>query len=461
MKILVVSSYPPAPDGIASYAVQSVAALRAQGHDVEVLSPGPSAAHHHLDLVGPRGALALAKRLPAYDRVVVQFHPDFFFPLPPTAKGWAVESAFLAGALRAAKQVHVVVHEIDYRTGRGRGPLALASRALWRSVDQVLVHTERERTDFIEAFGVKPARVRLLQHGGDFTKRTTHDRASARRSLGLPQELHVFLSIGFIQRHKGFDRGVQAFAGLDPERNRLVVVGSARLDDEATAAYVSELTELAEQVPGAQVHVEYVSDELFDRWVVAADTVVLPYRSIWSSSVLERATLYGRPVIVTDVGGLAEQAGDRGVTVVADDEQLAAAMRAAAGVTVAATVRVGSAAAWPAATTADLRDAVQAQVQVRAAAGRRGSATTTAAAGTTTRAAGFAPMQATAPLRRLPVLAPPSAGSTSFAASLVKRVVRKLTAWEIDPLVQQLNALQSATTRAVERAAEPQDPASR
>ena len=134
-------------------------------------------------------------------------------------------------------------------------------------------------------------------------------------------------------------------------------------------------------------------------------------------------------------------------------------MRAAAGVTVATTVRVGSAAAWPAATTADLRDAVQAQVQVRAAAGRRGSAT--AAAGTTTRAAGFAPRQATAPLRRLPVLAPPSAGSTSFAASLVKRVVRKLTAWEIDPLVQQLNALQSATTRAVERAAEPQDPASR
>lgn len=72
-RILVVSPYPPVRDGIATYALQTVRALRRQGHDVEVLSPGPSAAHHHLDLVGPRGALALAKRIRDYDRVIVQF----------------------------------------------------------------------------------------------------------------------------------------------------------------------------------------------------------------------------------------------------------------------------------------------------------------------------------------------------------------------------------------------------
>ena len=454
MKILVVSPYPPAPDGIASYAVQSVAALRAQGHDVEVLSPGPSAAHHHLDLVGPRGALALGKRLRGYDRVVVQFHPDFFFPLPPTPNAWTVESVALAAAFRAAKELHVVVHEIDYRNGKGAGPLALSSRLLWRSVDQILVHTEGERADFIEAFGVKPDRVQTLQHGGDFTKRTTHDRASARRSLGLPVAAHLFLSIGFVQRHKGFDRAVRAFDGLAPESSRLAVVGSARLDDEATAGYVSELTELAQQVPGVDLHIGYVSDELFDRWVVAADTVVLPYRSIWSSSVLERAALYERPVIVTDVGGLAEQAGDRSVTVVADDEQLRAAMREAAGVTALPGV-TPAARSWPAASTAELRAVVQAEVQQRAAQHRRRGAAPTLAASTTP------PTQATAPLRRLPALASPQVGSRSFAASLMKRVVRKLTAWQIDPLVQQVNALQAATTSAVERAAEPHDPASR
>ncbi|HEY6591795.1 MAG TPA: hypothetical protein VI751_12315, partial [Actinomycetota bacterium] len=73
MRILMVSPYPPIRDGIAAYAVQSVAALRREGHEVEVLSPGPSAAHHHLDLHGPRGPLVLARRVRGYDKVIIQF----------------------------------------------------------------------------------------------------------------------------------------------------------------------------------------------------------------------------------------------------------------------------------------------------------------------------------------------------------------------------------------------------
>lgn len=449
MKILVVSPYPPAPDGIASYAVQSVMALRSQGHDVEVLSPGPSAAHHHLDLVGPRGALALAKRVRHYDRVIVQFHPEFFFPLPPEPKAWTAESLALLAAFRAAKEVHVVVHEIDYRTGRGGGPLAMASRRLWRSVDLVQVHTEGEREDFVSAFGVKPERVQLLQHGGDFVKHTRHDRASARRSLGLPEDGHLFLSIGFVQHHKGFDRAIRAFAGIDPEHCRLAVVGSVRSGDAAASAYVEELTELADAVPGAELHLGYVSDELFDRWLVAADTVVLPYRLIWSSSVLERAALYDRPAIVTDVGGLAEQAGERGVTVVKDDDELAAAMRVAAG---HASEGAAASAAWPAAASPDLRAAVQDEIRRRAA-GRR-----TGVMAGASRSAVLAPTQTTAPLRRLPALAPPSTASTSLVASVVKRIARRLTAWEVDPLVAQLNALQTATTASLEGLAAQQAP---
>ena len=51
----------------------------------------------------------------------------------------------------------------------------------------------------------------------------------------------------------------------------------------------------------------YVSDELFDRWTLAADAVVLPYREIWSSGVLERARLHGTPVIAADLPQLADQ----------------------------------------------------------------------------------------------------------------------------------------------------------
>ena len=70
------------------------------------------------------------------------------------------------------------------------------------------------------------------------------------------------------------------------------------------------------------------SDEAFDRWIVTADTIVLPYRHIWSSSVAERARLLDRPVIATRIGGLEDQLAGHGyATLVDDNNELAAAMR--------------------------------------------------------------------------------------------------------------------------------------
>src|SRR5579885_2513905 len=80
MRILMVSPYPPYRDGIANFAAQEVKALLEAGNEVDVLSPEPSAARWHLDLRSRRGPLALAKRVRAYDRVIIQYHPDVFYP---------------------------------------------------------------------------------------------------------------------------------------------------------------------------------------------------------------------------------------------------------------------------------------------------------------------------------------------------------------------------------------------
>lgn len=454
MRILLVSPYPPSRDGIAAYAVQTAAALRAAGHDVDVLSPGPSAAHGHLDLVGPRGALALAKRVRRYDRVVIQFHPDVFYPLPPTPRQWAVESLALLAAVRTARSVEVVVHEIDYRQGRRPGVNRLASRALWRSVDRIVVHTERERDDFAASFGVDRGRIAVARHGADFVRRTRLTREQARRSLDLPEDATTFLAIGFVQPHKGFDRAVRAFAGLAERGCRLDIVGSVRLEDPAVTAYVAELEALAAATPGVHLHLGYLSDEAFDRWIVAADVVVLPYRSIWSSGVLARALLYGRGVVATAVGGLPEQAaGHDEVTLVGDDAELAAALWDRAGARPA--VAAGD---WPIGGP-DLRRQVQEAVERRAFAVRGrlpdlaegGPALRAAAAGVGAGVgAGFrAGAEPSARLRLLPPLAPPRPGGSRPLARLTKRVVRRLTGWEIDPLVTHVNALHAATLTAL------------
>jgi len=287
-RILMVSPYPPIRDGIGTYAAQEVRGLLLAGHDVEVLSPQPSAAHHHLRLRGARGPAALARRVGDYDRVIVQYHPDVFYPHPVSmVERTAVTSALLGACLRA-RNVEFRVHEFKVEWG-GRGPHALLMRQLWSSATRIEVHTATERDQFARAYGIDRDRIAVVEHGTHFAAKVDRrDRDGVRQALGLADDEFSFVSIGFIQPHKGFDRAVRAFARLKETGVRLDVVGSVRVEDEKYIDYVEELRDLVEATPGVQLHEGFVSDERFDEWLLAADCLVLPYREIWSSGVLEQ-----------------------------------------------------------------------------------------------------------------------------------------------------------------------------
>jgi glycosyltransferase involved in cell wall biosynthesis len=462
-RILVVSPYPPVRDGIGAYAVQQVRALRAQGHHVEVCSPWPSAAHHHLPLTGPRGANALRSLMAGFDRVIVHFHPDVFYVAPSTPTSRISTGFALAAAFRSGPPVEIRLHEVDRRWASTTEQVeassrsgvvadqvfalaARASRAVFLAATEITVHVPEHERMMVEQFGVPAAKVRLVDHGEDFAPRAALDRSSARASLGLAPHGHVFLCIGFVQPHKGFDRAAAAMRGLAGRGASLHIVGSVRVDDPSAVDHQRELEALAAQIPGVHLHLGYVSDEAFDRWIVACDTVVLPYRHIWSSSVAERARLYDRPVIATRVGGLADQIGEVPGNVVVDDNAgLAAAMAAAAGAERTAT----AAATWSFDGPVE-RDAVQAEIVRRAAAQRGVKVTGTASA--SGRAGAAIPVAVATPLRRLRQVPPPPATSARPGVSTMKRLIRRVIAWEVDPLREQLVDLQRATTQAAETA---------
>jgi glycosyltransferase involved in cell wall biosynthesis len=453
-------------DGIGAYAVQQVRALRRQGHHVEVCSPWPSAAHHHLPLEGPKGAKALRKLMAGFDRVVVHFHPDVFYANPSTPTSRISTGSALAAAFRSGPPVEIRLHEVDRRWASATEQVevssrsgfvatqvfeqaARASRAVFKAAAEITVHVPEHERMMVDLFGVPAGKVRLVDHGEDFTRRVAADQAAARTSLGLPAQGHVFVCIGFIQPHKGFDRAATAFRGLADQGASLHIVGSVRVDDPSAVDHQRELEALEAQVPGVHLHLGFVSDEAFDRWIVAADTVVLPYRHIWSSSVAERARLYDRPVIATRVGGLADQIGQHPGNVVVDDNAgLARAMAAAVGADAAA---ASPASTWEFDGPID-RATVMAEVQRRAAAQRgikvRG---TIGNAERSTRAnAGGVPDHVATPLRRLRAVPPPPATSARPGVSTVKRLIRRVIAWEVDPLREQLVDLQKAAVKAAE-----------
>ena len=429
MRILMVSPYPPIRDGIASYAVQEVAALLDAGHEVEVLSPWPSAAHHHLALRGPRGPFALAKRVHLYDRVIVQYHPDIFYPLPLDERDRMLVTAGLLAAFGRKRNVEIRLHEMNFDWGHEPGTFGRMFRSLWRLPIAITVHTEHERQRMAESVGLPLDRIEVRDHGLTFVRRTAIDRNEARARLGIDPDAFVFLALGFVQPHKGFDRAVRAFDGLADHGCRLDIVGSVRVDEAVYLEYANGLRRLVDETPARTCTTPTSVTRCSTSGSIAADVLLLPYRYIWSSSVLQRAALYGTKVIATRVGGLDEQQHEN-VHLVDDDVQLAIAMHQAAGAPLRRTV----AEAWPSSGSRPDRAAIQTAVQDRA---------TVLGDDGRDLMAGFDP-DSPPTLPGIPMLPLPKPSSRNPVAYFVKKVMRKLTAWEIDPIVHQLNAVHRA-----------------
>lgn len=423
MKTLMVSPYAPYRDGIANYAVQEVAALQRSGEEVEILSPVPSAAHHHHALGSPLGIAHLLRRASGYDRIVIQTYPELLFGRCRTR----VERAMvwlLLSALGRRTPTELRVHEIDYATLGGDPMTERAARRALASVERITVHTNAERDALRQAIGDHAiAPVELIAHGKDFVARTAVDRSEARRSLDVPEDAFVFLSIGFVQRHKGFDRAVRALGRIDSDRARLYVVGDVRIDHPDVITYRDQLDRLIATTPGAERRAGYVSDEAFDRWLVAADRLVLPYREIWSSSVIERAALFDLPVIVSRVGGLADQS--KGDTVVVDDDDaLAQAMAEAAGARLVEPRTTGE---------DDTREGIEALIRRRAGTQHADE-----------------PIQPSDHVRRIGYAVVGNTQSARPGVAYVKRAIQRLTAWEIEPTATTVNELRDATIRAID-----------
>ncbi len=324
MRVLVVSSYPPRHCGIGAYARDQVARLRAEGHLVTVLSPPDGEGDVRAEFVGGRAFRRAAAMAPGFDRVVVHFQPALYFA-PRAAVSKVLTSASLLWLVLRRHNVEILVHEAD-RPIRWRPDYALL-RMAFRTASRLVFHTEAERASLERDYRIA-VRGTVIRHEAAAVAPPV-PREVARERLGIGGAAEpVFVCAGFLQPSKGFDRAVRAFPAAGG--GSLFVVGSVRDRTPENEAYAAELRASCERTSGAAFDERFLSDQDFDRWVAAADWLVLPYRRAWSSGVLARAQAIGTPAIVTAAGGLAEQAGPNDV-VATSDEELATALRDAVG----------------------------------------------------------------------------------------------------------------------------------
>jgi glycosyltransferase involved in cell wall biosynthesis len=321
MNVLVVSTFPPRHCGIGAYARDQVAAMRANGDHVTVLSPPDGDGDVRVPFFGGRPFFRAVRTGGRFDRIVVHFQPILYYrPRAPVSKV-LTSLGLLSLVLLRRGRAEIVVHEAD--TPKQWRPDYVLLRWAFGRAGRMWFHTEAERKALERDYRV---RVR-----GEIVPHRVHpfraaSREEARGELGLPVGETVFVCAGFLQPSKGFDRAVKAFPAA--EGGSLYIVGSVRDPTPENESYARALAERAAAAPRVTFLERYLSDEEFDLWLAAADWLVLPYRRSWSSGVLARAQALGTPAIVAGVGGLPEQAGKQDV-VVHNDEELAGAFRAA------------------------------------------------------------------------------------------------------------------------------------
>ena len=175
---------------------------------------------------------------------------------------------------------------------------ARSVRRLADAMDAVVVHSKHGERRLVNEFGVDADRVERIPHGTlDYLTRLPETEP-------LPDDLAavegpVILAFGLVRPYKGTDVLLEAFRNLDGAE--LWIVGMPfRMS-------LDPLRKLAAEANGTVRFVDrFVTDPEIPAYMRRADVVVLPYREVEQSGVLYAALAFGKPLVLSAVGGFPE-----------------------------------------------------------------------------------------------------------------------------------------------------------
>jgi glycosyltransferase involved in cell wall biosynthesis len=312
MKIVIVGTAYPLRGGIAHYVALLYKNLK-QRHDVEIVSfkrqypkllfPGktqedageetiPVESEQILDSINPLNWLIVAStiRKKRPDLLIFKYWMPFFAPCFGTI-------AALCRWKSSTKVLFICDNVIPHE--RRFGDLLLTKFA-FRFVDYFVVQSKAVEKDLV---ALRPrAEYSHLPHPVYEIFGNAFSKAEARKQLSIQSD-KVILFFGYVRSYKGLHILIEAMPKILQKVNvKLLVVGEFYDDEEKYRVKIRDLG-LESDV---QVFSDYVPNERVGLYFSAADVVVLPYISATQSGIVQIAYNFDKPVIATDVGGLAE-----------------------------------------------------------------------------------------------------------------------------------------------------------
>jgi len=133
----------------------------------------------------------------------------------------------------------------------------------------------------------------------------------AKKQLKLRDNINYVLFFGFIRDYKGLDILLEAFANEELRKFplKLLIAGEfyAKPDSYLEIIKKNQLEDLVE------LRTEFIPNTEVHKYFCASDLVVQPYKSATQSGITQVAYHFNKPMITTNVGGLAELIPNRKV----------------------------------------------------------------------------------------------------------------------------------------------------
>ncbi|MBP6978522.1 MAG: glycosyltransferase [Bacteroidales bacterium] len=152
------------------------------------------------------------------------------------------------------------------------------------------------------------------------------DKNTARKALSLDDNCLYLLFFGFIRDYKGLDILLHALAEerLKTLPIRLIIAGEYYTDRKPYEQLIDQL-QIRDKVIAFN---DFIPNAEVAKFFCAADLIVQPYKSATQSGVTQIAYHFNKPMVITNVGGLAEMVPDgrAGYVVNPDPRELAGAI---------------------------------------------------------------------------------------------------------------------------------------
>ena len=160
----------------------------------------------------------------------------------------------------------------------------------------------QEQKLLIDKYEFPKEKLILAEHGiytiFDFNK---YDKESARKHLGISMDKKVILNFGILRPYKGFDDTIKAMPELLKKDSNYFLHISAGVRVFGGPEDLIKLNKELHLENDSKMDFDYVPSDEIEPIFKSADVVVLPYKQVSQSGILNLALYFKKPVIISNL----------------------------------------------------------------------------------------------------------------------------------------------------------------